>query len=131
MKAPDLIRNTTWAVALLAIATAAAAPSLCAQEQPEDLVHRALTERQQQSDTFALQLKQSQQNPSLPQAIRPEVEREQLQRRREFENLTVQQLKELEAAPGSMRSWGPRLETEPQRTQQERDSAMDQALRRR
>ena len=123
------LRGNMWRAALLA-ATFLQAPSLPAQEQAEDLVRRALIERQQQSDAFSLQLRQSQQSLNLPPGIRLEVEREQLQRRRDFENLTAQQLNELEAAPGSSRSWGPHLDGAPQRMQQERNTAIDRALQR-
>lgn len=74
---------------------ALAAPAF-AQDQA---VQRQLMQRQQQSDDFNLQLRQSQEALKLPPGARPELETRQLSERQRLENLGTQQL--IEVKPDS------------------------------
>lgn len=63
----------------------------------EQAIQRELILRQQQSDAFALQLRQSQQQLQIPPGDvrrRAEVETSQLQQRRDLDNLSARQLTE-------------------------------------
>ena len=96
-----------------------------AQDSPEDLARRALLERQQQSDAFARQLRQSQELLGVPAAQRPALERAQAAQRIEGENLDARQresLRTLEQAAGGSPTWGPVLQVAPQILQRERDA---------
>ena len=58
-------------------------------------IQRELMLRQQQSDAFALQLRQSQELLKVPPAQRPAAESRQLSERHRLENLSAQQLREV------------------------------------
>ena len=79
---------------VLLLVCAALAPPAHAQEQA---VQRALVMRQQQSDAFTLQLRQSQQQLQIPPGDfrrRAELEASQLRQRQELDNLSARQLTE-------------------------------------
>jgi hypothetical protein len=67
---------------------------LFAQERE---IQRELIQRQQQSDTFLLQLRQSQDLLRVAPARRPAVEARQLSERQALENVSEQQLREVKA----------------------------------
>jgi len=78
-------------------------------------MQRSSIERDQQSEAFALQLRQQQQLNQTPPAQRPALEAEQLRERQAFDNLAERQRTEMLTAPagaGDSPSWGPRLERE-------------------
>lgn len=58
-------------------------------------IQRELMQRQQQSDAFALQLRQSQELLNVPPAMRPAAESRQLSERHRLENVSAQQLREV------------------------------------
>jgi len=58
---------------------------------------RELIQRQQQSDAFTLQLRQSQELLKAPPAQRPVVEARQLEERQRLENVGERQLREVKA----------------------------------
>lgn len=64
----------------------------------EQAIQRELIMRQQQSDAFTLQLRQSQQQLQIPPGDfrrRVELEASQLQQRQELDNLSTRQLREV------------------------------------
>jgi hypothetical protein len=65
----------------------AAAPSLAQDAE----IQKQLIQRQQQSDAFSLQLRQSQEALKAPPAARPELETRQLSDRQRLDNLSTQQ----------------------------------------
>jgi len=78
-------------------------------------MQRSAIERDQQSEAFALQLRQQQQLNRTPPAERPALEAEQLRQRQAFDNLSERQRAGLRTTPagaGDGPSWGPRLELE-------------------
>lgn len=86
-------------VALLLLACA-----LTAQAQQQD-VQKELIQRQQQSDAFNLQLRQSQEALKAPAAARPALESRQLTDRQRLENLSEQQ--RLDVKPDTPQSLRP------------------------
>jgi len=68
--------------------------SLAAFGQTQE-IQRELMQRQQQSDAFALQLRQSQELQKVPPAQRPAAESRQLSERQRLENVSAQQLREV------------------------------------
>lgn len=100
------------------LVTALALPALALAQQ-DDVTQREMQrssiERDQQSEAFALQLRQQQQLNQAPAAARSALEAEQLRQRQAFDNLAERQRTELRIAPagaGDGPSWGPRLELE-------------------
>lgn len=78
-------------------------------------MQRSSIERDQQSEAFALQLRQQMELNRTPSAQRAPLEAEQLRQRQAFDNLAERQRAELRTAPegaGAAPSWGPRLELE-------------------
>jgi len=69
-------------------------------------IQRELMQRQQQSDAFALQLRQSQELLKVPPAKRPAAESRQLSERHRLENVSAQQLREVRPEAGdALRSY--------------------------
>jgi hypothetical protein len=64
----------------------------CAQEQE---IQKQLIQRQQQSDAFSLQLRQSQETLKAPPSARPELETRQLSERQRLENVSEKQLRDV------------------------------------
>ncbi len=60
-------------------------------------IQRELIHRQQQSDAFVLQLRQSQELLKVPAAQRPAAESRQLEERQRLENVSERQLREVKA----------------------------------
>jgi hypothetical protein len=58
-------------------------------------IQKQLIQRQQQSDAFNLQLRQSQEALKAPAAAKPELEMRQLQERQRLENVSGQQLRDV------------------------------------
>lgn len=73
----------------------------------EPAIQRELIMRQQQSDAFTLQLRQSQQQLQIPPGDirrRAQLEASQLQQRQELDNLSTRQLREVsENTPAELR----------------------------
>lgn len=77
--------------------------SVCAQDQE---IQKQLIQRQQQSDAFTLQLRQSQEALKAPPAARPELETRQLSDRQRLENLgTKQQIEIKPDTPQELRPY--------------------------
>lgn len=94
----------------------------------EEAVQRALLERQQQSDAFALQLRQFQQTLQAPPSQRSALEALHLQQRQRLDTLNESQRAELRAPPAQSAAgavWGPRLETHAQLLERERRRELD------
>ena len=69
-------------------------------------IQRQLIQRQQQSDAFALQLRQSQEALKTAPAGRPELQARQFSERQRFENLSERQLLEVKPdAPEALRPY--------------------------
>jgi len=69
-------------------------------------IQRELMQRQQQSDAFALQLRQSLELLKVPPAERPAAQSRQLSERHRLENVSAQQLRELRPdADAGLRSY--------------------------
>jgi len=69
-------------------------------------IQKQLIERQQRTDAFNLQLKQSQETLSAPPAARPGVEARQFSDRQRLENISDQQLRDVQAAtPQTLRPY--------------------------
>lgn len=66
----------------------------CAQAQQQD-IQQQLILRQQQSDAFTLQLRQSQEMLNVPSGRRAEAESRQLSERQRLDNVSERQLREL------------------------------------
>jgi len=60
-------------------------------------IQKQLIQRQQQSDAFTLQLRQSQEALKAPSAAKPELETRQLQERQRLENVSDQQVRDVRA----------------------------------
>jgi hypothetical protein len=58
-------------------------------------IQKQLIQRQQQSDAFNLQLRQSQEALKAPAAAKPELETRQLSERQRLENASEQQLRDV------------------------------------
>ncbi len=71
----------------------------------EQDIQRQLIQRQQQSDAFTLQLRQSQEALKAPPAAGPELEIRQLSERQRLENVSERQLREV--GPDSPKEWRP------------------------
>jgi len=81
------------------------AGALPARAQQAD-IQKQLIQRQQQSDAFGLQLRQSQELLNAPPARKAEIESRQLQERQRLDNLGEKQLQEVEShAPQSLRPY--------------------------
>ena len=78
--------------------------ALPAFAQQQD-IQKELIQRQQQSDAFNLQLRQSQETLKAPAAARPALESRQLQDRQRLENVSEQQL--LDVRPDTPQSLRP------------------------
>lgn len=112
-------------VSLLAIAAQFAVPAARADDEA---VQRALLERQQQSDAFSLQLRQSQQRIAAPRESRQQLEATQLQERLGLERRNDQERTELRASPAESAAgttWGPRLESQVQELNTGRRRSLD------
>ena len=119
-----LRRLFTALPALLMIAVPAlftfASPAIAQQEDgTQQEMLRSSIERQQQSDAFALQLRQNQQLLEAAPDNRQALESLQLRQRQQFDDLNERQRAELRATENTP-TWGPRLE-------QERRMALDRA----
>jgi hypothetical protein len=78
-------------ISRIVVVALAALPAV-AQEQP---AQRELVRRQQQSDAFALQLRQSQELLKVPAERQAQVEAGQLGERQRLENVSERQLREV------------------------------------
>ena len=69
-------------------------------------IQKQLIQRQQQSDAFTLQLRQSQEAAKVPPAMRPAVEARQLSERVRLENVSEKQLLEVRPeTPATLRPY--------------------------
>jgi len=84
----------------LSVVLFAAAFAVAAQDRE---IQQQLIQRQQQSDAFTLQLRQSQETLKVPPAAQPGLETRQLGERQRLENVSGQQLLDVkpDASPGS------------------------------
>jgi hypothetical protein len=69
-------------------------------------IQKQLIQRQQATDAFNLQLKQSQESLTVPPAARPGVEARQLSDRQRLDNISDQQLRDVQpATPQALRPY--------------------------
>ena len=88
--------------------------ALPARAQQAD-IQKQLIQRQQQSDAFGLQLRQSQELLNAPPARRAELESRQLQERQRLDDLGEKQLLEVQPGPPQSRRPYERQNTEDER----------------
>jgi hypothetical protein len=112
---------------VLLLGTCLALPG--AARADDEAVQRALLERQQQSDAFALQLRQFQQSLQATPAQRQSLDSLHLQQRQRFDALNDGQRAALRASPSEIASgvaWGPRLDAALPQLARERQIEMNQ-----
>jgi hypothetical protein len=79
-------------------------PALAAAQAPSVEVERAVLQREQQSDRFSLQLRQSQSTVGLPAAERQKLDASYLQQRQAQEQSHEAQLRQATQDPEAMRA---------------------------
>jgi hypothetical protein len=107
------LRRPTAIAVLLAMAMAGCLALSGIARADDEAVQRALLERQQQSDAFALQLRQFQQSLQAAPAQRQSLDALHLQQRQRFDALNDAQRAALRVSPAESASgaaWGPRLD---------------------
>ena len=110
----------------------AAAQEDAAQEKIRLEMQRSSSERDRQSESYALQLDQRQRELRSPPEARPALEALHAEQRRQFENLGERQDSDARISRifngGSGPSWGPRLDSGPQQ-ERERRAVLERARR--
>jgi hypothetical protein len=88
----------------LALVALVALPAMTAAQAPSPAAERALLQRQQQSDRFSLQLRQSQSVLGLPAAVRQGLDARYLEQRQGQEQSHDEQLRQLTQEPRALRA---------------------------